>query len=111
MIIWSGMGFLVPLLTVICLVVTQGLTNMAWGEKYYENNEWPKMAGFCFSAFMVGLAGYLLNWVLAKRRVINSSTSEEEIIARSSPHTFFFIPMEYWSLALLVMGVAMVSGK
>ncbi|MFT3882586.1 MAG: hypothetical protein QM703_23400 [Gemmatales bacterium] len=112
-IFWSGFGFLVPLITIICFVITQATVNAMVGEKHYEANAWPKMAAAIFSAILVGLFGYIFNRTSSKRTVIRPETGERYVITvpNGGGHTFFFIPMEYWSVILVILGVALLFAK
>ncbi len=106
-IFWSGLGFLVPVITIICFVITQGAVNAMMGEKHYETNTWPKLAATIFSAILVGLFGYIFNRIPRDRKMVNPATGERETVSTSGGHTFFFIPMEYWAVLIVILGVAL----
>lgn len=103
MIIWSGLGFLVAVITFGCLLATEALVE-AWfqDDRYYQAHGWPKLVAFVVAAVIVGVVGQKL-----KRRpgkvLIDPETGSEVIVGRNN--TFFFIPMEYWAPILLVLGV------
>lgn len=104
MIIWSGLGFLVPVIAFGCLVATELLVEAAFrDEQYYQEHGWPKLAAFVVSAVLVGAVGRILR----RRRgrvLIDPRTGEEVIVGDRS--TFFFIPMGFWAPILVVIGVA-----
>ncbi|MEW4567441.1 hypothetical protein AB1L88_06195 [Tautonia sp. JC769] len=103
MVIWSGWGFLVGVITFGCLIATEFLVEEVYqDEQFYQANGWPKLAGFLASAVIVGVVG---RWIGRKqgRVLIDPETGEEVRVGGNN--TFFFIPMEKWAPILLVLGV------
>jgi len=101
--IWSGLGFLVGLITFGCLVATEFLVEAAYhDDRYYQANGWPKFLGFAIAAAIVAIVGRRL-----KRRqgrvLIDPETGSEVIV--NPRHTFFFIRVDRWAPILLVLGV------
>lgn len=84
MIIWRGAGILV-------LVIAFGsciLTQLALGGVYTQQG-WPKFVALSIGAVIVFFSGRALNR--------DDRTG----------HSLFFIPMEYWSVLMIAMGVWM----
>ena len=103
MIIWSGLGFLVAVLTFGCLIATEFLVESAFhDDRYYQSHGWPKLIAFVVAALFVGVLGRLLKRRQGKA-LIDPETGKEVIVGRN--HTFFFIPVEYWAPILVVLGV------
>lgn len=101
-IIWSGLGFLVPLIAFGCCLAVQLLSEAAFhDENYYQSHGWPKLVALVVAAAIVAIVGRLL-----KRRqgrvLIDPQTGAEVVVGRE--HTFFFIPVEYWAPIILVLG-------
>lgn len=103
MMIWSGLGFLVAVITFGCALGTEALVE-AWfqDDHYYQSHGWPKFVAFVVAAVIVGVVG----WTLKRRQgkvLIDPETGDEVIVGVDN--TFFFIPMEYWAPILLVLAV------
>lgn len=105
MIIWSGHGYLVPVLGIASLVVTQLLTDLVMGGGYYTEHAWPKV--------VAGLIALVALWVVGnrlhagvERRLVDPVTGEEVVLLPPS-HTFFFIKVHHWAVVnlLLILGV------
>lgn len=104
MVIWSGLGFLVAVVTFGCLLATEILVEASFhDDQYYQAHGWPKLVAFVVAAAIVGVVGRRLSRRQGKV-LIDPETGSEVIVGRN--HTFFFIPVEYWAPILLVLGVA-----
>jgi hypothetical protein len=60
------------------------------GKGYYTATSWPKAVAVVLGATAVGVVGYSLN---------HKHTN------LTQKHRFFWLPMEYWSLIYLVLGL------
>lgn len=101
MIIWSGYGFVVPLITIAAIALAQML---APSDKYSSN----PMSGI-ISFVLLALAGVAI-WFLGKkfntapgRTMIDKQTGKEVVLRRK--HSLFFVPMEYWGPIVAVIGL------
>lgn len=101
-IFWSGFGFLIPLVTFVCMLITElGTEALLHDDQYYQTHGWPLGLGFLISAAAL--------FALAQRlgrggtRVLVDEATGERIEQRRS-HSFFFIPMKGWAAALVVLG-------
>lgn len=92
--VWRGFGFVVPLLAFAALLVSQFAIDGAMGDGYYTANGWPKFAGCAVAGVLLLLVGL---WM-------NKSTIGTQV---ASVHTFFFIPVQYWSAIFLAFGIYM----
>src|SRR3712207_4011112 len=62
MIIWSGLGILVPIVAFLCFLVTQLVTTSVFGdERYYTEHGLPKLVAFWIAAVLVFLLGRVLD--------------------------------------------------
>jgi hypothetical protein len=103
MVIWSGLGFLVAVITFGCLLLTEFVAESAFHDgSYYQTHGWPKLVGFLAAALIVWPLGRYLN---PKRgRVLIDPESGRQVVFKSG-HTLFFVPMEYWGPVLVVLGI------
>ena len=103
MIIWQGLGFIVPLVLIGILALVEAMTEAALhDDQYYQEHGWPILVGFCLTAVVIWRLASKLN-ARRGRTVIDKATGEEfEIKPR---HSLFFIKMEYWPPILVVIGV------
>jgi hypothetical protein len=87
MIIWSGWGILVAVIGFACFVLTEfAVGSVMQDDRYYRNNGWPKLVGFAVAAVITWFVGRAFN-------------------RNSGRHSLFFIPMEYWAVIFLVLGI------
>jgi len=90
LIIWRGLGFLVPVIWLASTLVTY----MVLGNGTYEHNGWPKFVAGLVAALAIGWAGVKLN---------GQRTAGDT-------HTFFFLSMEVWAFIALGFGVFLAAG-
>src|SRR5262245_61144370 len=62
MIIWSGLGFLVPVIAFLQLFLTEAaVEGMLRDDTYYQTHGWPKLVAFLIAAAIIWPLGNLLN--------------------------------------------------
>ena len=106
MLIWSGLGFLVAAIFVACMLVMQLLVDaVSHNDKYYGTHAWPGVAAMALAA---GLVWALNRWLEGRpaRRLIDPATNKEVILRPR--HSLFFIPVKYWPVVLLFIGVSFI---
>ena len=109
MFFWSGLGFLVPLLAFACFLLMEVAVEGATGDtNYYQARLWPMAAAFALAALFVGVLANRLDRRQA-RTLVDEATGERVVLRTS--HTFFFIPVRYWSGILLVTGAGVVLAE
>lgn len=96
LIIWRGLGWLVPVIFIAAIVLSQLSLDSIYGEGFYTNNEWPKSLAILVCSVVIAYLGYTLNH--RKRKVTVGVVPRE--ITKSSSHTLFFIPIEYWAIII-----------
>lgn len=103
MVIWSGLGFLVAVVTFLLLLTAEYVTELLFrDESYYQAHGWPKLLAFLLAAAVIWPVGAYLNRKQGKV-LIEKETGREVVI--KPDHSFFFIRMEYWGPILIVLGI------
>jgi hypothetical protein len=93
MIIWRGWGILTPLIALACVAGPVALAGSS------------SLAPIAFGASLVLAA--VLNWLLGQK--LNRPLREADF-DHGRRHSFFFIPMEWWSVAMLIGAVSFFIG-
>ena len=102
LIIWKGLGFLIPFIFFLLAILVQLVVDNIFGTDYWKNNAWP----LSFSLIATGLICWFLGKYLNSRPgkiVIDKETREEFEIRKT--HSFFFIPFQYWGIICAVLGI------
>ncbi len=60
-IIWKGWGVIAILIPVVFMFIVQGVTNMIFGEDYYQNANWTLGLVLIVSAIAIYFIGMKLN--------------------------------------------------
>ena len=60
-IIWKGWGVIAILIPVVFMFIVQGVTNMIFGEDYYQNSSWTLGLVLIVSAIAIYFIGMKLN--------------------------------------------------
>jgi hypothetical protein len=101
LLVWRGRGILIFLITFCCLFAMDLITRFTFHDpKYYELHGWPKLAGFWIAAALV----YALRPWLATGRMhgLFDKDTERDV---SVAGTLFYIPVYYWPMMLLALGL------
>lgn len=102
MIIWSGLGFLVAVITFLLLLIAEYVTELLFrDESYYQTHGWPKLLAFFLAGVAIWPLGTYLN--RKQRKVMIEKETGKEI--SMTGHSFFFIKMEYWAPILFALGI------
>ncbi len=109
MIVWSGFGFLVPVITFGCLLATEaGIEALYRDNKYYQSHGWPTLAAFLLAAIIIWPISGILDR-RGGRTLVDPATGEQVIIGGS--HTFFYIPMKWWPVVCVALGIAFLLAR
>lgn len=105
MLIWSGAGFIVPIITFGCLLASEaGIETWLQDDVYYQSHAWPKMLAFLVAAGLIRPVGLMLDR-RGGRTLLDPKTGELLVIGGN--HTFFFIPVKWWPVVCLALGAGM----
>lgn len=108
MFIFSGLGFLVPILAFVAFLLTEYVTRYLTGdENYYSQHPWVIFVGALFgSALVFGLSRLLRQW--PKPRTVQDIETGEVMIIHGN-HSFFFIPVRFWPLLIIFLGATLMA--
>ena len=104
MLIWRGFGILVAVLAIVALVGAQLVADALGGEGTYSR-DWPIYAGIGLA--LAGVVAFLLGRRLnddSNARTLVDKETGEEVVDRPR-HDLFWIPMEFWGIAGVVLGL------
>jgi hypothetical protein len=88
LIVWRGLGFLVPIIGFACALLTElAVDGIAGQDSFYTKQGWPILLAMAIAAAIIWPLGRALN-----RYDRNA-------------HSLFVLPMEYWALACFAIGV------
>jgi hypothetical protein len=103
MVIWTGLGFLVAIITFASLILTELLSERLTGDDaFYQDNPWLMLVAMSAAATLT----YVLHRLLLrqKARTLVDKETGEELTLRPS-NSLFFIPVKWWPLVLLISGI------
>lgn len=103
MVIWSGLGFLVAVITFGSCLLANFVLDAQFGEGYYSSHVWAVGAALLMGGIISSGIGFLLKG-RSDRFVVDEATGERMVINNSS-HSFFFIPMHWAGIVVAVIGV------
>jgi len=99
-IVWNGLGFLVIPVVIIGAVAGASIA------EFEPNVRWPRMIAVLGSALALFGLGLSLN----RRRVVGQDRFGNAVTA-TEDHSLYWIPVQYWSAIVLVIGTIIVFKK
>lgn len=90
MLIWHRWGILVVVIGGLPFYLTPRAVDALYGEGYYNAEHWPRILELVIASISIWIVGRLLN---------------KDCKALNQKHRFFWLPMEYWGLIMLVLGI------
>ena len=106
MIIWSGLGFLVAVITFGCCLAVEFLLDARFGEGFYSSHAWAAGLALLIGGVVSAGVGLALK-SRTDREVVDVQTGERLIMNRSE-HSFFFIPMHWAGIVVFAIGIGVV---
>ena len=98
-VIWNGLGCLVIPVIILGVLLAGAIREFA------PNHRWLQLAAVAFTSLaLVGL-GYLLN----RRETLGRDQWGSAVIVKED-HSLYWIPVQYWSAIVAVVGVILVFG-
>lgn len=89
---------------VVCSLLIEFIVNSYFGDGFYKASSWPMPVAFLVSAISVFILGFKLN-NKPGRIVVDIETNEQ--IELKTTHSFFWIPMQYWSVIIVCISIWM----
>ena len=103
MVIWSGLGFVVAGITFGSCLMFNFLLDAQFGEGYYSSHQWAIGAALVVGGIVSSGIGFTLKG-RSDRYVVDEETGERMVINHSN-HSFFFIPMHWAGVVIVVIGI------
>ena len=103
MIIWTGLGFLVAVITFGSCLLANFVLDAQFGEGYYSSHLWAVGAALLIGGTISSGIGFMLKG-RSDRFVVDEATGKRMVINNSS-HSFFFIPMHWAGIVVALIGV------
>ncbi|MDJ0498720.1 MAG: hypothetical protein QNJ89_12880 [Acidimicrobiia bacterium] len=100
LIVWRGLGWLVPVFAFAALLLSQLAVDAVYGDGFYTANAWPKQVAFIVAAFSIAILGAYLNHT-KRQMLVDEETGE--VVGKAPAHSLFFIPIEYWAIVVLAL--------
>ncbi|EMI45749.1 hypothetical protein [Rhodopirellula sp. SWK7] len=109
MVIWSGLGFLAGVITFAFLLLFNFVLDSQFGEGYYSSHPWAIGTALILGGIVSSGVGFMLKG-RSDRYVVDEETGERLVVNNSS-HSFFFVPMHWAGIVIVVIGVGVaISG-
>lgn len=101
-VVWRGLGILVPVIGIAVWLVCEFTVDAALGDGYYRGNSWPMYCTLGLVSVALGAMGYVLN-----HRLRNDIEDPETgaILGKPPSHSLFFLPIEYWAILIPVVAL------
>ncbi len=99
---YTGYGWLVFALTFGASLVANLLTNHFMDERYYDTHKWPLGAALFIAGSLCNIVVAVLNH--GKTRKMLDLESGKIVELHRHQNTFFFIPMKWWGIILMIIG-------
>jgi hypothetical protein len=106
MIVWSGLGFLVAVITLAVCFVMNYLLDGYFGKGFCASHDWLFGAALFIGGVLSAIVGFALN-TPADREFLDARTVESPAVARAR-HTFFYIPMHWAGLIVAAGGIVKI---
>ena len=108
MVVWQGLGILVPFVVIVTMAAVQWLADLMMGGGFYSHHTATQVTAALLAAVFVTALGLYLRGK-GGRVVVDKETGREIVLRRR--HTLFFIPIEYWGLVVVVLGAFVTFSK
>lgn len=102
MVIWSGLGIIVPFIVIAVFIAFQVAIDAVLGNGYAFGHAWSLLLTFAACSAALWFTGKRLNRP-SGRILVDPETGEK--VQLKPNHSFFFIPVHYWAFATMIIGV------
>ena len=108
MVVWSGLGILAAVFAALGAAAGIALVDSTGGLGYGLSEEVGFALGLIIAAVVNWFVGVRLNR-RPGRHMVDVDTGERIILRRR--HRLFWVPMQYWSVAMLVFAILAVTSS
>ncbi|HFX6226098.1 MULTISPECIES: hypothetical protein [Acinetobacter] len=107
--IWQGLGFLAIVVPFLVVLLVNIVVDQIYGTGYYSSHHIFAAGGLIVSAVVIWFLGMRLNNKKHDRILLDQVTGETVILKKK--HTFFWIPLQYFSIVLIAFAVFFLMDK
>ena len=105
LIIWRGLGILIPVIVVAFMIVANLLCNAQFGRGYWESRHWPSGVGLLAAAVTCILCGRYFE--TRRRRVEREHKPGGFLPLRND---LFFLNYLWWGLIIFIVALLVLFG-
>ena len=106
MIVWTGYGFLAPLITVLIAASIQISLDSMFGKGYFGAHGWPQFMAMILASAMLWFVGCKLNNPAKNQTLVDPNTNEDVILKPSN--SCMWVPVQYWGVLLMIITFLMI---
>lgn len=99
MVVWSGFGWVVPIIAIVCLL----LGNFALGDSW-SGNTWAQAGALLVTAALTFVFDRFFLEKRADITLMNKETGADVVIRKND--SLFFIPVRFWPFVLIAIAAA-----
>ncbi|MBP2170847.1 putative membrane protein YdbT with pleckstrin-like domain [Erwinia toletana] len=106
MIVWNGFGFFIAVFISLAYLFCKWLFNTLWQADYYSAHHWT----IGVTMLLASLLSALFVWWLtlpSTQLFISRFSGAQSMQQPLQNHSFFFIPIAYWSIILFLLGLGL----
>lgn len=108
MIVWKGWGIMALIIPLLCSLAVGTALDAYHGENFYQSSVWAMPAVLAVSALFVYLFGARVN-NKPGRLLIDPENNER--VELKQIHSMFWIPLQYWSVIIVVISLWMYAAN
>lgn len=101
MLVWQGWGITAALFPILSVLLMELFVDSPLGANLHDPKSWSLCLGFSLSAIPIYILGNKLN-NMPGRMLVDQETNE--VVELKAKHTFFWVPLQYWSFVIVGIG-------
>lgn len=99
MVIWSGLGWVIPVIAIACLLLGSLVIGDSW-----SGNSWAQAGAILVAAALTFVFDRFFLEKRADKTLMDKETGKDVILRKND--SLFFIPVRFWPFVLVAIAVA-----